>query len=219
MSITQWSYSRFNDWVKCPRKAKYKYVDKLKEPPSAAADRGIRMHLLCTQYLEGKLPKVPEELHYIAPLLNTLKDKFVACEQQLAFKKDWTPTGWFDYDVYVRVKSDIIALDDPENPTEAMIIDLKTGKQRQYDDQLELYALGAMCQHPTVKTVKVGIWYIDSGEKTEKTYIRDDYNDLVSAWTSRVDPMLNDTTFAIGRNPDCKWCHFRLSNGGPCSKG
>ena len=60
--LTSWSFSRYQDYKSCPAKAKYKHIDKLKEPPSPAMERGAAIHNLCEQYVRGTLAKLPPEL-------------------------------------------------------------------------------------------------------------------------------------------------------------
>ena len=44
--IPQWSYSRLTCFEKCPKQAEFKFVKKIKEPGSAAMDRGKEVHKL-----------------------------------------------------------------------------------------------------------------------------------------------------------------------------
>ena len=68
--ITSWSFSRWNVYEECPAKAKYKFIDKLKEPGSAAMDRGTALHKQCEDFLK-KGGRVPKD---VALISNHLKD-------------------------------------------------------------------------------------------------------------------------------------------------
>ena len=42
--ISRWSHSRLSTYESCPKKAYYRYVEKLTEEQHPAAERGVRIH-------------------------------------------------------------------------------------------------------------------------------------------------------------------------------
>jgi RecB family exonuclease len=222
--ITAWSFSRYSDYKKCPALAKYKHIDKLKEPGSAAMDRGTAIHKLAEDYTLGKIKALPPELLSFKPefaAVKKLKSKMV--EEQWAYKADWSPAAWNDWSgAWLRVKMDLAFIRDDNT---LVVIDHKTGKFRPeqheaYVEQLELYAAAGFVQCPDVLAVEPRLWYIDEGldwpPEDTKPYLAKDAKKLRTTWEKRVKPMLNDTTFAPKPGDACRWCHFRRSNGGPC---
>ena len=74
--ITSWSFSRYNVYQLCPLKAKLQFIDKIKEPPNDAMQRGADVHDACEAYIKGKLDKMPEEAKKFAKLFRRLKRQY-----------------------------------------------------------------------------------------------------------------------------------------------
>jgi hypothetical protein len=241
-TITQWSYSRYRDWLRCRAYAKFKHVDKLKEPGNKAMDRGGDIHKMAQAYTEA--PKVPRK---IAPELACFEVEFkdlnrrrATCEAEWAFTREWRPTGWFDEDCWLRVKMDVHYFLAAENSVR--VVDHKTGKvahPESFADQEELYALGALLQYPDAESVNVQFWYLDAGvigstargsqtpipksgptdeqQAAGAVYLRSDEKWLKAKWAKNVKPMMLDTVFRP--HPEarkCEYCHFSKAKGGPC---
>lgn len=217
--ITQWSFSRLNDYRKCPAFAKYKHIDKLKEPGNAAMDRGSAIHKLAENYSQGtKKDKLPPELAFFEKEFKALQKRPVVAEEKWALTAPpkWEPTEFFAKDVWVRLVLDCIV---PEEH-EAEIIDYKTGKPYERNkESLSLYAIGGFQYCPTVKTIKAGLWYLDTGEKTEVEFKREELPKLQKYWVKETKKMLSDTTFEPTPGNACRWCHFSKGKGGPCKAG
>jgi CRISPR/Cas system-associated exonuclease Cas4 (RecB family) len=234
--ITAWSYSRWNDYCLCPLKAKYKHVDKIKEPGSAAMDRGSKIHELAEHFVKGIIRAIPAELKIFAEEFKALKKAGATAEQDWAFNRTWEKRGWFDKDVWVRVKVDafllyaksLIKKGPRTNPAGMLVIDYKTGKLNpDHIEQLSLYALAAFKLFKEVEAVDVELWYLDQlkvpGQNpVTKTFLREDERGLQKEWEKRTIPMLSDTKFAPRPNNKCHWCWFRHDNAdypggkGPC---
>ena len=211
--ITQWSFSRFKDWQGCPRKAKYKHVDKLKEPGGAAMQRGSNIHKLAEDFLSGKLKVLPQELSSFEEEFRQLKRRNPAVEADWAFDRKWNRVGWFDKEVWVRIKTDAASL----FKKIVTVVDHKTGKERpDHKDQMGLYGIGGLIIYPTATAAQAALWYLDLGKEVKHEFPREDLNVLKEEWEDKVQPMLNDKNFAAKPSHACTWCHFRKSNGGPC---
>lgn len=226
--ITAWSYSRLRDWETCPLKAKFKHVDKLKEPDSPAMQRGSDIHKLAEEYVKGMLPKLPKELaNFKKEFMELRKSRGVLAEEQLAFDANFKlmdlETGWFDRNAWCRVKMDLRCV------TEKLmrLIDHKTGKKKdEHRDQLEFYALVGFIIEPKIDVVEAELWYLDvAGEEkiTKEKFLRKDFEKIKQRWLKRVKPMLVDTEFHPKPNPMCRFCHFNASTttykGEPKPKG
>lgn len=219
--VTAWSISRLNTYTQCPLKFKLTAIDKLKEPGSAAMDRGAAIHKEAEVYLKGSDPVVPANLSLMAAEFIEIRDLGAKAELEVTFTKDWGITGWFDADAWCRIKIDAMVLDKDT----IRIIDFKTGKFRPndneaYEAQLELYALTALVLYPDVKHVSGELWFLDSGDHVgtkHGSYTHADVQALKTKWEEKVTPMFVDTMFAPRLNQYCKWCFFREDNGGPCN--
>lgn len=234
--ITAWSFSRYSCYKQCPLKAKLQFIDKIKEPPNAAMQRGADIHDLAEGYLKGKVARLPKELKEFKELFQRLRRQYkkaisgMVVEDTWAFTKDWDETTWNDWvHCWVRIKLDCAEHEDDET---LIISDWKTGKFREelnadYVEQLELYALAALLLYEHIEKVKPrlvyldhGIVYPEPGSARELIFTRKDIPKLKKLWVKRVKPMLNDKIFAPRPNNFCCWCFFRKSNatngGGQC---
>lgn len=217
--ITAWSFSRWNKYETCPRAAKYTMIDKLKEPGSAAMDRGSLIHGMAEHYLlnGGRLPKELTKLRGYYKELKAAKPKI---ELELCFDKNWNMTDWFGRDAWCRVKVDAMVTPIAE-ATHVRVIDHKTGKLKEYaeyENQLELYGMAGLLTVPIATESLAELAFIDHGKIVPclDSVKAVDLPKLKKKWEAKVKPMLNDTVFAPRPSNACRWCHFRKANGGPC---
>lgn len=211
--ISQWSFSRLSDWEQCPLKAKFKHIDKMREPGNAAMDRGSLIHTLAEKFTKNEIKIIPPEISAFKEEFAELKKLKPACESEWGFTREWKPTGYFGSDVWLRVKTDVFAI----SKKKGRIIDHKTGKEKEeHDQQLSLYGTSMFSMHPQIEEVSSELWYLDQGTKRTLVFSRDQLPEMIEYWNDRVRPMMEDKTFVATPNRLCNWCHFRKSNGGPC---
>jgi len=216
--ITAWSFSRLQDWRGCPRKAKYKHIDKIKEPSNEAMERGSAIDKMGEDFITGKLKKCPPEIKSFEMEFLELRKRKAVCQEQWAFDSNWIEVGWFDKEAWCRIKTDVYTHDLKSNTL--MVVDNKTGKPREYHkEQVKLYALGGLMKLPTVDVVDARLWYTDQGlelPEEPELYTRADIPMLKKYWEKQVKPMLADARFAPKPSNDCRWCFFSKAKGGPC---
>jgi hypothetical protein len=213
--ITAWSYSRLNSYETCPFKFKLTVIDGLKEPGSLAMDRGSAIHAEGEAYLKNQVQELPASYKLLAEEMETARKNGVMSELEITFTKEWTPTGWFDADAWLRIKIDMYY---PRGTGDVVRIDdIKTGKNRGgYEDQLELYCLAALIMDPEAKHAEANLLFVDSGEvigTSHGAYTQKDVPALKTKWEKRVKPMFIDDLWAPSPNQYCRYCYFR--NGGP----
>ncbi len=220
--LKAWSFSRLAKYENCPRSARYAYIDKLPEPKAEAMERGSRIHKLAEDYVRkgGRLPK---ELKQFKDEFSQLRQWEAETEAQWAFDQNWAPTDWFGKDTWVRIMVDAthFEYDDDGNADTLVIIDHKTGKKKadgEYEDQLELYALGGFATWDVSK-VRVELWFLDSGDIVPDEYYQRFVPAAKKRWAKRAARMLKDETFAPIAGFKCRWCPFNVTKGGPCEKG
>lgn len=221
--ITAWSPSRLYDYEACPRKAKYKIIDRLPDPGNAAMQRGTELHSQAEGYINGSISKLHPELKGVAKVLKAYRQEFkadaVRLELKLAFDAKWAPVDYFDKSVWLRMKVDLIHF---LEGGKLHVIDWKTGRFKPddvgYSDQLNLYAVSALsADHGTEATA--ALVFTDHGEVVEKpegTVHMDALKQQQKKWTNRVQFMLNDTIYEPRPGRQCSWCPFSKSKGGPC---
>lgn len=213
-TITSWSYSRYALYEKCPRKAKYKFIDKLPEPGNAAMERGNQIHKLAELYTKNELQTLPKELKLFKEEFVELKKSKPIVEETWAFTRNWQKTTWNDWNnCALRVKTDAACLDKDT----LYVIDHKTGKPRDgYEEQLHLSATAGMLVFPKAKIISTQLWYLDTGDVVSKDYDAKDVGKMMLEWDKKTVPMLSDTTFACRPSNECRWCPYSKSKGGPC---
>lgn len=222
--IYSWSPSRLGAYENCPASAKYKYIEKLPEPPSPTLDRGIEIHKGAEDYVTHRTRKLHEDLQNpkVKKLLGVLRKDYklkkVRVELELAFTREWKPCHWLAKDVYVRFKLDVLHLRPGKS---ALVIDWKTGKFKpdgEYDQQLSAYAVGALSSG-LVESVTAQLVFTDCGEVVERPAGTLTLKDLPKAqklWDKKAKAMLSDTRFAPRPGNSCRWCPFSTNRGGPC---
>lgn len=231
-SFTSWSWSRYQDWVKCPLRAKLKHIDKIKEPSNDAMERGTAIHTMAEEYVLGKLRTLPTELRAFKDEFSKLKKLYkskslpLSVEGDLAFTKDWTTTKWDDWNgAWVRIKIDCEHF---ATPTLLILTDYKTGKMderntAEYMLQLQLYAVSGLVRYSHIKNLVVqprilyldhGVEYPPPGEQVQ--YTLNDLKKLLKDWAKRVTPMFAERRFAPKPNSSCRWCYFSKAKNGNC---
>lgn len=232
--FTSWSYTRHNDYRRCPLAAKLKHLDKIMEPKGPPLIHGAEVHNGMEFFLKGTTKKLPLPLTpAVKKLCEKLRKQYLAkdglrviIEDTWAFTQAWEVTTWDDWDrCWLRVKVDVAQF---TSPTEMEIIDWKTGKFRmemtaEYEEQLELYALGALMMFPKLEAVRPRLIYLEAQLEYPSAaviYCRGMVPKLMTDWAKRVRPMMKDQAFVPKPNQFCRWCHYRASNhaagGGQC---
>ena len=224
-TIKSWSFTRFNDWNRCPAYAKYKHLDKIPEPKSDAMLRGQAVAQASEDYLLKRTNRLAKELHAFREHYKFYRSqKTLVAEENWGFDVNWNPVPWDDWNNCVlRVKVDIgyqFAEDLSFN-----IRDGKTGKYNEYKNeeyklQLDLYAAASIARYPDSKIVTAQLLYTDLGitypDEEPIVYTAKEAIAAQKQWDKRVKPMFNDKTFAPRPGKYCSWCPFSKSKGGPC---
>lgn len=225
-TIPAWSFSRLDDFESCPLKAKYKYIDKIPEPPLVVPEgkeehplvRGRRIHDQADMFVTKNI-ELTDDLQTFRESFHELRTAYrerpedVYVEQQWAFTQDWQKTGWFSLDTWGRVILDCGLITDDT----MRVIDYKTGKKYppKHSQQGQLYGLVASLRHPEVERFKTEFWYVDSGEVLEREYSRiqlqifkDDFHQRALTMTTCTDFYPKPSAFA------CRFCPYSTSEQG-----
>jgi CRISPR/Cas system-associated exonuclease Cas4 (RecB family) len=234
--IDAWSYSRWSTYEECPSKAYFKFVLKLKEPDGPASARGTEYHKLAEDYLSSRLSALPTELSKLKDYYTALRTAKPVCEVEFALDRAWEPTGWFEKGpaaAWCRIKIDVEVPPQfataPGAPPTVHIGDHKTGgidkdtgklkdkKPEEYAPQFELYAIAGFKRHEIAEQVTTANYFIDAGEVIPgRVFKRTELRDLIELWENRTRRMLADTQYAPNPGRQCRYCHYRKGNGGPC---
>lgn len=211
------SYSRIALYEQCPAKFYFKNIAKLEEGPRTALERGIAVHKGGEDFVTGKTKVVPKEyLKFKQEMRELVKRKAVA-EQEWAFTRKWEPTGWFDANCWMRVKTDAAYM---IGKKAVGIVDYKTGKRydEKHADSAQLYATSALSIYGTIEKVRVEFFYLDLAKDNKATYefSRDELLECRVDWQRRAQRIEKDNHFLPLANRFCGYCDFNSANGGPC---
>jgi len=220
--ITTWSFSRLKDFESCPLKAYLKFVERRSDDHmnKDALNRGIMVHTACENFVQGKgdfIKEMAKFRDYFAMLKDEYEAGDVKIEEDWGFNKDWGITGWWDDDVWCRMKLDNFRVMDKEF-TAGTATDYKTGKkfgnEVSHSQQGILYALGSFLRFPTLESCDVELLYLDHGLTTKKNYTRETAMKFLPMWTSRAMKMTEATDYPPKPNKmTCMWCPFGPQNG------
>lgn len=225
--ITAWSFSRLKDFEQCPYKAWLKYSEKRSQDhmDMTAANRGTMIHTACENYVKGEGDFI-KEMKKFREYFEELKAKYafggVHLEEDWGFTIDWKPTGWFDANVWCRMKLDNLI---EENEVTATATDYKSGKKYgnevTHSQQGQLYSIGSFMRYDNLEVINVDLLYIDQGIITRKVYTREKAMKLLPSWNRRALRMTEATDFPPKPTKvSCMWCPYGPQNGdGSCQWG
>lgn len=206
------SNSSIKTYEECPYKYKLTRIEHRQEPTGPAAERGKMIHSEFENALVS-LNLVPAEHEYWLDYIAELVAKKTRSEVEFAVTRDWSMCGFKDSHAWLRGILDAVYFDGAR----AHVLDWKTGKERDYGDQLKLYATVILACHPEVNEVTTEVCYIDLQKRQpQPTYKRSQLAELKEWMSERMRKIENDSIFAPNPSFGCKWCHFRKDNGGPC---
>lgn len=206
------SYTKISTYMKCPAQKRYRYDERIPSPPSPSAARGTAYHSAIERSIRDSNQPIPPELSYYTDYLGRLRTLGAKPEFKFAVDKNWEPVTWDDSPWIIGV-ADVWV---PSIPT-AHVQDWKTGKI--YDDhekQGEFYSLCLFSSAPEAHEIKATFIYTDLKKERNKTYHRDQLQQLRDRWTARIERMERDTECVPTPGAYCNWCPFSKAKGGPC---
>lgn len=230
-TIGSWSFSRLVEvYEHCPQRAFLEYVEKRPKPEpapdskgAAARNRGTAIHTCAEKYIMGEsVELIPELLKTeVKPRIEYAKQCYVngtaKVEEDWGFTRDWTPTGYFEKDTWLRVKHDFTNYI-PETTT-LEVEDWKSGKR--YGNEVKhaqqgiLYAITGLIKYPDATRVRTRFTYVDENKSAPKEYDRATIMRLMPSWDVRAKAMTSDTTFKPKPNKiNCRFCPYSPNKDG-----
>ena len=170
-----WSFSRLKNFEVCPKRHyEIDLAKTVKEPGGQALDWGQYVHDKLADRCGPKRIVLPADLAMYEPwalkVIGSTPAENIFVEQGLAMTKDFTSTGNFDSDVWLRVKCDFYKIVGDV----ALAADWKTGKILEDSVQLALTAACIFAKHPEIKAVRsTYIWLKEDAESSE-VFLRED---------------------------------------------
>lgn len=217
----KWSFSELQTYETCPLQRKFKYLDRVPETRSAAADEGTRKHTMYERATkERDLSLLLESGSKLEAEMTALLDvptELVFCEQTFSFDENWRLVDNSDDNRWLVVKPDVII----RGPNESVTIDHKSGtsygKEITHYEQGALYTIAEWRARPEVTDFTFEVWYHREGKVTSyQLDVRGLERQLV-AFDSRVKRMMDDQYHQPRPNKfTCAWCAYNKKNSGVC---
>jgi hypothetical protein len=219
--ITAWSISRLRNFETCAYRVALESAEKREKPPQpddGPLQRGIRVHGVAEAYVKGETDELIEELSK-SKVVEVL-EFYRACyaegkaivEEDWGHRNDWSVTGFWDDDVWLRLKLDAATFLD-EGKTAALITDYKTGKSwgkevKSYE-QGAIYTIAMMFRNPTLMNVECNFLYTDENKIKPFKFTRLQMPPLIKRFTQRALRLTLCTRFEPKPNRgNCMYCPF-----------
>ena len=219
--VSAWSPTLVDKFESCRYQVFLGKVKKIKQDSGEAANRGIKVHDMAEAYVNGSVGDMPEELKKFRTRFENLREDYAAgivtLEQDWGYTIDWEPCGFFDKNVWLRIKLDACWFSDiPENAEYAVVIDYKTGKK--FGNELKhgfqglVYAIGTFMRYPKLNRIETEFWYLDKGEELKKVYNRAELQVFLPRITARGKKITSCKDFYPDPSPrNCRFCYYRES--------
>lgn len=224
--LIAWSWSRLDTFEQCPKKFYGSNISKEFPKPNFEAThfrKGKAVHKVLEDYLRDGTPlpyPVPAltgseqffvDLKFLMPLLDTMRRaEKVLPELQVTFDVKMNQISWFDKQAWCRVIFDALIIVGDF----AVVIDWKTGKVKEYTDQLKLFAGAVFTKYPNVKRILTAYVWCEhpTAPPTYAEYTRDQQRSIWEEFGDRQNliQMANESgNWPAKQNMFCKWCDAR----------
>jgi hypothetical protein len=208
-----WSHSSLSTYETCPRQFYHQKIAKdTVETIHPNTTYGLLVHEAMEKLGKDGTP-LPQEFSAhqvtadnVAALAKAATN--VRYEHQMGVKKDGSPCGFFDPDVYGRAIADVLMVYEPTN--NSLIWDFKLGKYRGKTNQAVINAYHVFAAEPEVELVHTVFDYMTAGVKDTNTFRREnivrDFAPVQKLVTDLENSVVYEN-FPQRRNGLCKdWC-------------
>lgn len=205
------SYSAIKQFENCPfQYQQVRVLKKFKSAETEATRYGTEVHLALEEHVRDKKP-LPEAFQryskFVEPLAAITGEIF--CEQKLGMRRDFSPCGFFDKDVWFRGVPDFLSIN--RETGVARVGDWKTGKSSRYADtaQLELMAAMVMQHYPEIQKVKGALVFLVADDVVQASYTRADLPAILSQWAGKatmIEKVMDKGVANARPSGLCKFC-------------
>lgn len=207
-----WSYSSLDTFNTCPRKFYHRYILKEKEPSSPALEHGNAVHAALEARVKGT--PLPECYRKYDPMAQSVINAWkrgmkVYTELKMGLAKEMELCGFFDKNVWGRGAADVLLVMDDV----AIIMDWKTGKKREKEEQLRILALFTFKHFPRVNYIKAANLWLEVGDVgTPYTWTREDEPQQWAVVLPQIQAI--EKAFESDKWPEkpsglCGWCSVK----------
>lgn len=218
------SWSRISAYRQCPKQFKSKYIDKdyPEDDDNPAFEKGTRIHKQLEDYIlwkkanldEGE-PRLGVEASTAKPIIDSYFNKLVPdnihAEKQVAINQSWSKCDWFDKPDIVKFRGimDMLVF---ESKSKLTIIDFKSGKVRDYDEefgQLHLSATIMFELFPEVQTITCAYLFVEHKQTIRQTFERKNHKRNKAHFDKEYLEINEDSEFEPSKNKYCYFCAIK----------
>ena len=241
MKYSPYSFSKINLFETCPRKFKYKYIDKIRTEfkMNDVLEKGSYIHLMLEELAKNDMVaqnvaynfkhSTEEQIqeykgifhdfvfsdighHY----LNNPEQKFFGAEVEFGViieEGKWRSTSYWNKKALFRGKIDHANSGDGT----MHLLDWKSGKVSAFPAPLQLvmYAVWCFLEFPDVHTVQTAFVYLEHGKEKQYIFKREILEALMKKVAEKIYNIEHETEFPMNETKLCEFCEFRLQ--GICS--
>jgi hypothetical protein len=207
---TPWSYSHLSTYEHCARQFQWKYVLKKKE--EKVSDEilwGNKVDSALAERAKGyALPEAMKPYEYIGQFLDHMRTAGAKLLPKYKFglTADMKPTTFFGQGVWYRGEFDLVIKGDKS----AFVDDYKTGKQRDDNSQLKLYAATGFVLWPETERIVARYRWLASKQTSAMEFKRDAVPVIWQEMMPRIAKMERERDAGGPFKPTpsglCSWC-------------
>ena len=206
------SYSSLKMYENCPKRYYHQRITKeVSDSGSEATRYGERVHKALEERLLDDNVLSQETIQYEALCNSIAKMKEhpdfseLLLEEKLTVTEDFTPTGWWSDDAWLRSILDVLVL----FKDKAIVMDWKTGKRRPDFTQLEMFALQVFSHFPHINRVTTSLVWLKDMKQDKRSYCRELSFEMQVDLNGRIDRInksLENDDFPAKPSGLCRWC-------------
>ena len=197
------TYTNINTYLICPEQMYRRYVKKdVAFKGSPESEFGNEVHSAMEYRIGGK--PLPVKMQHWEPFVAAFDGLKVKAEVKLGITAEGRPTGFFDKDVWLRGKADVVAI----NGTACFLPDWKSGKPREEPLELAVNAMLVHAANPHLRSFTGAYVWL----KENRMGVAHDVSDTNSTWAKvnnvveEIKDSMQSGVWEKKRTPLCAWC-------------
>jgi len=183
-----WSISRLENYELCPMKYDATTVSKtVKETQGEAMTWGQDVHKAVENLAKGNATELPWGMKHFHGLVDPIVKApgTTLTEQKLAINRAFEPVDYFANDVWCRVVIDLAKVATPE----AVLVDWKTGKEKDDTTPLAVMAAVMFCHDATLQRIRAAFVWLKDDNMTVEIFERSDLPGMWNGVLPRVEKL------------------------------
>ena len=199
------SYSKAKCFYECKRRFMFKYIEKIPEQSNTYATRGNKIHkdieLFITNKSENPGDIHPDALSSILYYRNQYGAGSLYSEHKIE-RQFIIGFNEFNYCGFI----DILH---KNTPSEWTVIDIKTGKERDFALQLNVYAYILFLNTPDLQKINGEVLYTQTGSKYSYEFFRDETLNTFRYLEETMSDMCNEKEYTHKESWLCRFCSYK----------